>query len=158
MKQLFGVVLAVCCISAFAQAPVKVPVGVAKLVRPILGPMAEWQKCEESPRAPKCDDVAEPAARAFEELAEKKGTATDEALVVLSGFYFGTQQGEELRCIVAERGKRMLPLLKKYEACRTDLHSQYPEGIHEPTESCQARIELMRRAIRNYKSECESVD
>ena len=79
-----------------------VSVPVAALVRPIL---EEKQKgMEQNER--KLNSL-------LYNLTQKHGHAADEALVVLMCFYIGESQ-EEMDAVIA-RGKKMLPLLKKYQ-------------------------------------------
>jgi hypothetical protein len=60
-------------------------------------------------------------------LTQKKGRAADEALVVLMCFYMGESR-EETDAVIA-RGKRMLPLLKKYQDKNPKIPSRtYPDS------------------------------
>jgi hypothetical protein len=79
---------------------VVVPAPAAALVRPILDE-------EAGPH-----DERHPSDRLYD-LTQKKGPAADEALVVLMCFDVGESQ-EEVDAVIA-RGKKMLPILKKYQ-------------------------------------------
>jgi hypothetical protein len=80
---------------------VAVPAQVAELLRPILD---EKQKSRQHDQSQ--------LSNLLYGLTQKKGRLADEALVVLMCFDVGESQ-EETDAVIA-RGKRMLPLLKKY--------------------------------------------
>jgi hypothetical protein len=81
---------------------VAVPAKAAALLRPILDEMQKGTEHDESR-----------LGNLLYGLTQKKGRAADEALVVLMCFYVGESQ-EETDAVIA-RGKKMLPLLKKYQ-------------------------------------------
>jgi hypothetical protein len=53
----------------------------------------------------------------FRKLSKNKTKEADEALVALTWFYLGEDLGEQLNCVISERGPRMGQYLKKYEKC-----------------------------------------
>lgn len=61
--------------------------------------------------------VAPEVERRFEALLANHTAAGDEALVYLLNVYMGEHPGEELVCEVVNRGKRMVPLIRAYQAC-----------------------------------------
>jgi hypothetical protein len=81
---------------------VAVPAQVAVLLRPILDEHQKGTRHDESR-----------LGKLLYGLTQQKGRAADEALVVLMCFDVGESQ-EEADAVIA-RGKRMLPLLKKYQ-------------------------------------------
>src|SRR3954468_14130154 len=81
---------------------VAVPAQVAALVRPILDEKQKGAQHDESR-----------LSKLLYGLTQKQGHTADEALVVLMCFDVGESQ-EETDAVIG-RGKRMLPLLKKYQ-------------------------------------------
>jgi hypothetical protein len=88
--------------SAASDDTVIVSGAVAELVRPILD-----EKAKPSPH----DEQL--LGNLLYRLTRRKGTAADEALVVLMCFDVGESEGE-VDAVIA-RGRRMLPLLNKYQ-------------------------------------------
>jgi hypothetical protein len=96
---------------------VAVPAQAAALVRPILDEMQKGREHDERR-----------LANLLYGLTQKKGPAADEALVVLMCFYVGESQ-EEADAVIA-RGKRMLPLLKKYQDKNPKIPGRtYPDSM-----------------------------
>ena len=94
-----------------------VSVPVAVLVRPILDEIQKSSQHDQSH-----------LSNLLYALTEKKGRAADEALVVLMCFDVGESQ-EETDAVIA-RGKRMLPLLKKYQARNPKIPGRlYPDSM-----------------------------
>ena len=52
---------------------------------------------------------------AIEQLALDQSPNADEALMIVSRCYYGAHNGEMVAIAIESRGKRMLPLLSKYE-------------------------------------------
>ena len=114
---------------------VVVPVPVAVLVRPILD---EKQKSGEHDQSR--------LSNLLYALTEKKGRAADEALVVLMCFDVGESQ-EETDEVIA-RGKRMLPLLKKYRARNPKIPDRsYPDSMLKGASSKADTFEGAVKAI-----------
>jgi hypothetical protein len=79
-------------------------------------------------------------------LTQKKGRAADEALVVLMCFYIGESQ-EEADAVIA-RGKRMLPLLKKYQGKNPKIPGRtYPDSMIKGVSSKDDAFEGAVKAI-----------
>ena len=53
----------------------------------------------------------------FYAVLENKSPEGDEALVYLLNVYMGSHPGEELVCEATNRGKKLLPLIHKYQRC-----------------------------------------
>jgi hypothetical protein len=53
----------------------------------------------------------------FEALLANRSPVGDEVLAYLLNVYMGEHAGEELVCEITNRGKRMVPLIKKYQQC-----------------------------------------
>jgi hypothetical protein len=96
---------------------VDVPAQAAALVSPILDEIQKGTEHDES----RLGDL-------LYGLTQKKGRAADEALVVLMCFYVGESQ-EETDAVIG-RGKRMLPLLKKYQHKNPKIGGRtYPDSM-----------------------------
>lgn len=81
------------------------------LVRPVLEARCEAVKSEKDlPSAEYDRKVNEEAAK----VAKDRTEAGDEAVVVLMDYWLGEGAGLGLSVEITERGKRLLPLLKKY--------------------------------------------
>src|SRR5580658_10312451 len=94
-----------------------VPAQAAALVHPILDEMQKGTDHDESR-----------LSNLLYRLTQKRGRAADEALVVLMCFYLGESQ-EETDAVIA-RGKRMLPLLKKYQDKNPKIPGRaYPDAM-----------------------------
>ena len=94
-----------------------VPVQVAALLRPILDEKQKGGQHDEGQ-----------LSNLLYGLTKNKGRAADEALVVLMCFYVGESQ-EETDAVIA-RGRRMLPLLKKYQAATPRVPGRtYPDSM-----------------------------
>jgi hypothetical protein len=88
-------------------------------------------------------------------LTQKKGTAADEALVVLMCFYMGESR-EETDAVIA-RGKRMLPLLKKYQDKNPKIPSRtYPDSKGRPVCETSSLWLPNQRASRVSSNRCRS--
>jgi len=61
--------------------------------------------------------VAPEVEKRLEALLTNHTAAGDEALVYLLNVYMGEHHGEVLVCEVVNRGKRMVPLIRAYQAC-----------------------------------------
>ncbi len=53
----------------------------------------------------------------FYALLDDKSPEPDEALVALRAYYVGEDNAEELDCELMIRGRRLLPLLERYQRC-----------------------------------------
>ncbi len=96
---------------------VAVPAQAAALLRPILDEMQRGTEHDESR-----------LGNLLYGLTREKGRAADEALVALMCFYVGESQ-EETDAVIA-RGKRMLPLLKKYQDKNPKIPGRtYPDSM-----------------------------
>jgi hypothetical protein len=96
---------------------VAVPAQVAELLRPILDEKQKGVQHDESR-----------LSNLLYGLTQKKGHIADEALVVLMCFDVGESQ-EETDAVIA-RGKRMLPLLRKYQDKTPNIPgSAYPDSM-----------------------------
>ena len=71
--------------------------------------------------------------RAFELLLKDTSTAGDEALAALVGHYLG--DSTEPECEVLARGRRMLPLLARF--------NRYPPSVQLPASTVHSRSELI---------------
>jgi hypothetical protein len=87
-------------------------------------------------------------ADALHKLTKQHGSNADEALVVLMCFYIGESQ-EETDAVI-ERGKRMLPYLKKYQDRIPVIpNRQYPSSmLHNPVNKIE-NFEGATKAIHN---------
>ncbi len=80
------------------------------------------------------------------DLTKKQGSITDEALVVLMCFYVGESQ-EETDAVIA-RGKKMLPLLKKYQDKNPSITGRtYPDSMLKGSSSKADTFEGAIKAI-----------
>jgi hypothetical protein len=114
---------------------VAVPAQAAALVRPILDERQKGAQHEGSRRG-----------NLLYGLTQKKGRAADEALVILMCFYMGESQ-EEADAVIA-RGKRMLPLLKKYQGKNPKIPGRtYPDSMLKGISSKDDAFEGAVRAI-----------
>ncbi len=97
--------------SAHAAEQTAVPSGVARLVRPILDARQEHEEGKLN--------------QLLYGLIQEKGRSADEALVVLMCFDVGDSQ-EEVDAVIA-RGKRMLPIIRKYRRQKPQISGRrYP--------------------------------
>jgi len=90
---------------AQSRKTIVVPEQVAVLLRPVLDELEQYRS-QSGHDEHRLDE-------AFGALAKKQGRFADEALVVLMCFDMGESQ-EEADAVIA-RGRRMLPLIKKYQ-------------------------------------------
>jgi hypothetical protein len=110
------------------SSTVRVPKEVACRVRPILDAACEARKESEATAVGR--SATQRVELRLAKLMAKKGTATDEALVVLLGYYIGEASGEDVLHAVTVRGRRMLPYLRKYRHRRTVIPGgEYPESL-----------------------------
>lgn len=86
---------------------VRVPAAPASLVVPVLDAFAKLRESEN-------EQTTRALESALSRVFEKNTRASDEALAVLIQFYVGEHSGEDLFCELVHRGKRVLPLMKKY--------------------------------------------
>jgi hypothetical protein len=124
--------------SSEVQTPIAivVPVQAAELVRPILDEMQKGAVHDERR-----------LSNLLYGLTQKRGRAADEALVVLMCFYVGESQ-EEADAVIA-RGKKMLPLLDKYQGRNPKVPGRtYPDSMLRGTSSKDDAFEGAARAIR----------
>jgi len=142
-------VIAVAAAQVNASGPnpetVVVSAPVAVLVRPILD--------EESEAGP---HDQRRLGNLLYELTKKKGPAVDEALVVLMCFYVGESQ-EEVDAVIL-RGKRMLPLLRKYEDKKPVVPGRtYPDSMLKGALSKSNAFQGAARAIQHgWKSTADN--
>ncbi len=109
MKYLIiAIVLALQVVSAAEIVP---PKEVQVLLKPILDLRAK----AESSQGEQQQSAFVQSEKLISNLFQKKSRAADEALVVLMNFYVGESLQTDLLHQVTTRGKRMLPLLLKYE-------------------------------------------
>lgn len=114
---------------------VAVPAQAAALLRPILDEVQKGTEHDESR-----------LGNLLYGLTQKKGRAADEALVVLMCFYVGESQ-EETDAVIA-RGKRMLPLLKKYQDRNPKVPGRtYPDSMLKGISSKDDAFESAVKAI-----------
>lgn len=84
-------------------------------------------------------------------LIKQNHSGADEALVTLMCFQIGESQ-EELDAVI-KRGKRMLPLLKKYKENRPVIKgNKYPDSIYRSTSSKEEYFDSAIRAIKAGRS------
>jgi hypothetical protein len=114
---------------------VAVPAQVAALLRPILDEKQKSGQHDESR-----------LSNLLYGLTQKKGRVADEALVVLMCFDVGESQ-EETDAVIG-RGKRMLPLLKKYQDKNPKLAGlTYPDSMLKGSSSKADTFEGAVKAI-----------
>ena len=99
--------LILCVLLAANPATVRVPAAPAKLVVSVLNAFAKLRESEN-------EETTLALESALNSVFEKNTRASDEALAVLVEFYIGEHSGEDLFCELVHRGKRVLPLMKKY--------------------------------------------
>ena len=116
---------------------IMVPVQAAALLRPILDEMQKGAEHDERR-----------LSNLLYGLTQKKGRAADEALVVLMCFYVGESQ-QEADAVIA-RGKKMLPLLNKYQGRNPKVPGRtYPDSMLKGLSSKDDAFEGAVRAIHN---------
>jgi hypothetical protein len=114
---------------------VAVPAQVAALVRPILDEKQKGAQHDESR-----------LSKLLYGLTQKQGHTADEALVVLMCFDVGESQ-EETDAVIG-RGKRMLPLLKKYQDKNPKIAGRtYPDSMLKGSSSKADTFEGAVKAI-----------
>jgi hypothetical protein len=112
-----------------------VPAQAAALVRPILDEVQKGVEHDETR-----------LSNLLYGLTQTKGRAADEALVVLMCFYVGESQ-EETDAVIA-RGKRMLPLLGKYQSRNPEVPGRtYSASMLKGTSSKDDAFEGAVKAI-----------
>jgi hypothetical protein len=89
------------------------------------------------------------AGRLTGKLLEDRTKSSDEALVVLMGFYVGEATGEDLLHGITVRGKRMLPLLLKYRGARVVFSERDYASILLPAD---VKKENFDNAIKSIKA------
>jgi hypothetical protein len=94
---------------------VTVPPAVSKLLIPVLDAY-EKARTDNSPRSEQEGGTLWKAVILAARVMDNKTPAADEALVVLEYFYIGEGAGGDNNIEIVDRGKRMLPYLKKYQA------------------------------------------
>jgi len=109
MKTLILVVAMAAQITAATRTVVP-PISVQERVKPVLD-LCESAEAKQG-EAQSADFYQ--AAKVLGQLFQLKTKSSDEALVVLMGFYIGESTEEDLLHEVTARGKRMLPFLLKY--------------------------------------------
>jgi hypothetical protein len=115
---------------------VVVPAHVAALVRPILDEKEGGLQQGESK-----------LSKLLYGLTQEQGQAADEALVVLMCFDLGESQ-EEIDAVIA-RGRKMLPLLKKYQKKNPKIPERnYPDAMLKGTSS---KADAFAGAVRAIK-------
>jgi hypothetical protein len=66
----------------------------------------------------------------FFDILKNKTNVGDEAVVYLLNVYMGSHPGEEVVCEAINRGKRLLPLIKKYKECIPEIGLEpLPKGV-----------------------------
>jgi hypothetical protein len=125
MKYLIiAVVLALQVVSAAAEI---VP---PKEVQVLLKPILDLRAKAESSQGEQQQSAFVQSDKLIGNLFRKKSRAADEALVVLMNFYVGESLQTDLVHQVTTRGKRMLPLLLKYEHAPVALPGvNYPKSL-----------------------------
>ena len=135
---------------------VAVPAESKKLLEPVLSSLAEaWKdpKCRSNNTIARCHGLYRLYIRELDAFVQKRSPAADEAMVAL----FALQHpSAELRCLAASRGKRMLPLLKKYGTCNPDLRTDQPAYLLADPKICGDEIQDTRMLIQGggYKYSC----
>jgi hypothetical protein len=125
--------------SSEVQTPktIVVPVQAAALLRPILDEVQKGAEHDERR-----------LSNLLYGLTQKRGRAADEALVVLMCFYVGESQ-EEADAVIA-RGKKMLPLLDKYQGRNPKVPGRtYPDSMLKGISSKDDAFDGALRAIHN---------
>jgi hypothetical protein len=121
--------------SSEVQTPktIVVPVQAAALLRPILDEVQKGSEHDEH----RLSDL-------LYRLTQKRGRAADEALVVLMCFYVGESQEEADEAIA--RGKKMLPLLEKYQGRNPKVPGRaYPDSM---LKSISSKDDAFKGAVR----------
>lgn len=115
---------------------VAVPAQVAALLRPILDEKRKGEQHDEGQ-----------LSKLLYGLTQKQGHTADEALVVLMCFDVGESQ-EETDAVIA-RGKRMLPLLKKYQDKKPKIAGRtYPDSMLKGTSN---KADIFKGAVKAIK-------
>jgi hypothetical protein len=78
-------------------------------------------------------------------ILDTKNATTDEALSVLLGIYLGEGSGEEIECELVNRGKAILPLLRKYTNAQVAISGVDTSKLH-PSNGLYTSVE---KRIRN---------
>ena len=68
--------------------------------------------------------VTEEVQKRFYSVLEDRSPAGDEALVYLLTVYMGEHAGSELVCEAADRGERLLPLIRSYSSCQPNVGAE----------------------------------
>ena len=125
MKLHLKVMAALILVPFLVRAPtsvakkIVVPQKVADLVIPILDLMSQAR--QEHFRDQSEGSAFWRSSVLLGRLFDNQGPAADEALVVLFSYYLGESNGEDLLQTVTERGRRMLPILRKYQCCTVQI-------------------------------------
>jgi hypothetical protein len=123
--------------SSYKILSVLVPTEVATLLRPILDEEQKGIQHDESR-----------LSKLVYGLTQKQGHTADEALVVLMCFDVGESQ-EETDAVIG-RGKRMLPLLKKYQDKTPKIAGRtYPDSMLKGTSNKADTFEGTVKAIKH---------
>lgn len=89
--------------------------------------------------------VAGEVEERFYSILGDRSSAGDEALVYLLTVYMGEHPGSELVCEAANRGKRLLPLIRSYRECQPTVGAEplhkYVQGSGVLTEDAIQAIE-----------------
>jgi hypothetical protein len=111
---------------ATATAGVVPPEKTQELLKPILDLRAK----AESSQGEQQQSAFVQSEKLIGSLFQKKSRAADEALVVLMNFYVGESLQMDLVHQVTVRGKRMLPLLLKYQKASVAFSGfKYPKSL-----------------------------
>ena len=109
----FLVVFAAATLYGADEETMKVPVPAAQLVIPILD-LAAWGQLHPGEEWKKGSPGWKKGVL-LGKLFEDKSRRADEAIAILLRFYIGESTGADLEDEATNRGRRMLPLLRKYE-------------------------------------------
>ena len=165
MRTLRVLVLVGMVASAAAQVrPVVVPPEVKGLLAPSL---ETWRKLQTDSKCvalgdPQkdypgyCSQLHDQLSSQVLNLSHAKGATANEALAAL--FSFGLQesqgdQGHDLVCMAAARGRSMTKALSKYRTCELDFSAEYPKSMRSEIAVCQRAIDRAIDVIRTQSAD-----
>ena len=165
MRTLFATLFVGIVASASAQV---CPVAVPPKVKALLASSLEtWRKVEMDPKCvalgdPQkdypsyCSQLQDQRDSQLSLLWRTKGAVADEAWAAL--FSFGLQrnqgdQGHDLICMAALRGKEMTGALSKYRTCDLDISAEYPQSMRSEIAICQQAVDKAVDVIRKHSAD-----
>jgi hypothetical protein len=147
MRYLLGTLLLAVQIAA-ATTVVVPPATVQQLVTPFLDLRAQAELAKGEQR----QVAIQQSEKLLAQLFRRKTRASDEALVILMNFYVGESLGPDLVHQVTLRGKRMLPLLLKYQAPSVSFpDKKYPTSLLLADDVKQTNFDNAIKSIRAGK-------